>query len=41
VKLIPVSKAVGMGLGHDVTEIVPGRFMGWFLNVVMLFSGKM
>lgn len=27
-KLIPVSEAVGMVLGHDVTEIVPGRFKG-------------
>jgi hypothetical protein len=28
VKLIPVSKAIGMVLGHDVTEIVPGGFKG-------------
>jgi hypothetical protein len=28
VKLIPVAKAVGMVLSHDVTEIVPGRFKG-------------
>jgi hypothetical protein len=28
VKLIPVAKAVGMVLGHDITEIVPGRFKG-------------
>ncbi len=27
-KLIPVAKAVGMVLSHDVTEIVPGRFKG-------------
>ena len=27
-KLIPVDNAVGMVLGHDVTEIVPGRFKG-------------
>jgi hypothetical protein len=27
-KLIPVAKAVGMVLGHDITEIVPGRFKG-------------
>jgi hypothetical protein len=28
VKLIPVDNAVGMVLGHDITEIVPGRFKG-------------
>jgi hypothetical protein len=28
VKLIPVAKAVGMVLGHDITEIVPGQFKG-------------
>ena len=27
-KLIPITKAVGMVLGHDITEIVPGRFKG-------------
>ena len=27
-KLIPVDNAVGMVLGHDITEIVPGRFKG-------------
>jgi hypothetical protein len=27
-KLIPVHNAVGMVLGHDITEIVPGRFKG-------------
>ncbi len=27
-KLIPVDDAVGMVLGHDITEIVPGRFKG-------------
>ena len=27
-KLIPVNNAVGMVLGHDITEIVPGRFKG-------------
>ncbi len=27
-KLVPVDNAVGMVLGHDVTEIVPGRFKG-------------
>jgi hypothetical protein len=27
-KVVPVNKAVGMILGHDVTKIVPGRFKG-------------
>lgn len=27
-KLIPLDNAVGMVLGHDITEIVPGRFKG-------------
>ena len=27
-KLIPVTKAVGMVLSHDITEIVPGQFKG-------------
>jgi molybdenum cofactor synthesis domain-containing protein len=27
-QIIPVKKAVGMVLGHDITEIVPGQFKG-------------
>ena len=27
-KLIPLDNAMGMVLGHDITEIVPGRFKG-------------
>jgi hypothetical protein len=27
-EMIPVSEAIGMVLGYDITEIVPGRFKG-------------
>ena len=28
-KTIKVEDHVGMVLGHDITEIIPGQFKGW------------
>ena len=27
-KVIPVEKAVGLPLAHDITEIIPGKYKG-------------